>query len=69
MDVRNALIDFIGSFLMAFVVITGVTYLWNLIFHGAGAADWETSLALAIILGIALAWSRARERQKRGKGN
>lgn len=44
------------------VVGVAVTWLWRLARHGAGAVDWETSFRLAIILGIALPWLRARER-------
>ena len=66
MESKNALIDFIVSFLLVFVVLAGVTYLWNRVFHAAGAVDWGTSFALAVVLGIALTWGKVRARQKRG---
>ncbi len=53
---------------IALVVSVAVTWLWSLARHGAGVVDWEASFRLAIILGIALPWLRARERAglKRG---
>ena len=43
---------------MTFVVAAIVTYFWNLIAHGQGVVDWETSFRLAIIIGIALPVTR-----------
>jgi hypothetical protein len=38
-----------------------VTFLWNIIGHGASAVDWETSFRFAIIFGIILTWVKSRE--------
>ena len=64
MNIKRLLIDFVSSFLLVLVVVSIVTYLWSLIFHAAGAVDWETSFRLAIIFGIVLPWIKARDRKQ-----
>lgn len=64
MNIKRLLIDFVSSFLLVLVVVSIVTYLWSLIFHAAGAVDWETAFRLAIIFGIVLPWSKSRDRQQ-----
>ena len=54
MDTKSLVISFATTFAVALVVGVIVTFLWNLIFHGMAAVDWETSLRLAVILGIVL---------------
>jgi putative hemolysin len=46
--------------------VTGslVTFLWSLIGHGESTAAWETSFTFAILLGIILTWTKAREMRK-----
>ncbi len=66
MNIKRLLIDFIGLFLLVLVVTSVVTYLWNLVFHEAGAVDWETSFRLAIILGIVLPVTKVLEHKKPG---
>lgn len=51
---------FVSVFVVALVIAALVTYLWNLLGHGQSAVDWETSIRLAIILGIILAWTKSR---------
>ena len=50
--------DFVYYFLLAFgvtlIVNAIVVYLWNLIRHGKGMFNWETSFFFAIPLGIVL---------------
>ena len=58
MKIKGFLIGFVATFAVTLVVAAIVTYLWSLIFHGAGAIDWETSFLLAIILGIILPITR-----------
>ncbi len=65
MNIRPWLFNFVRSFLIVLVVASVITYLWNLVFHAAGAVDWETSFQLAIILGIVLTWEMGRERKQR----
>ena len=69
MNIKNLFVDFVSAFLLVLVVSSIVTYLWNLIFHAAGAVDWETSFRLAIIFGIVLPWVKARERKEQEKGS
>ena len=64
MDLKGLLVDFISSFFLVLVVALVTTYVWNLLFHEAGAFDYETSFRLAIILGIVLPWIKARERKQ-----
>ena len=56
MNIKTYFINFIISFILVFVLISVITYLWNLVFHENGSVNWETSFAMAIILGIVLAW-------------
>ena len=52
---------------LTLVVAVIVTFLYSLIVHGAGTIDWEVSFRLAIVLGIALPWMRARESKGKEK--
>ena len=65
MKATRVLADAAVTLAITLVVSVLVTYLWSLARHGAGAVHWETSFRLAIILGIALPWLRARERAAR----
>lgn len=67
MNIKRLLIDFVSSFLLVLAVVSIVTYVWGLIFHAAGAVDWETSFRLAIIFGIVLPWIEARNRKQQEK--
>jgi hypothetical protein len=42
------------TFCLTLVVSALVSWLWSLIRHGAGSADWETSFRLAVILGLVI---------------
>jgi len=68
MNIQSLLIDFVSTFLIVLVVTSIVTYLWSLIFHAAGAVDWETSFRMAIIFGILFPWINARVRKEQEKG-
>ncbi len=48
--------DFVTVFAVTLIVSTVVTFLWNLIGHGARTVDWETSSRSAIVFGIILSW-------------
>ena len=48
--VRQILVTFAVTFVTAVVV----TFLWSLVFAGAGSVDWETALVLAIAIGVAV---------------
>lgn len=67
MNIRELLIDFVTTFVLGLVVTAIVTFLWSLIFHGAGIVDWETSFRFAIIFGILFPWMRARESKQKEK--
>ena len=54
MSIKKIVIGFIIAFAISFLVTIGVTFLWNLAFHGVATIDWETSLRFAIVLGIIL---------------
>ena len=64
MNRKELLVRFITTFLVTFVAAVVVTFIWNLIRHGAGIADWEMSLRLAFILAIALLLSAALRRRE-----
>jgi hypothetical protein len=60
----GGLSEFLTTFSLTLLVSAAVTFLYNLAEHGTGSIDWETSVRLAIILGIVLTWFRNKE----GKG-
>lgn len=61
MSIKKILADFAITFVVTLVATVVVTFLWSLIFHEAGAVDWETSFRFAIIFGIVFPLSRAWE--------
>ncbi len=64
MNVRSFLIDMVMTMVLIFVVAVVVTWLYSLIAHGDGSADWGTAVRLAIILGVALPLARIRAGRK-----
>lgn len=54
MDVKKIIAGFIRVFAISLLVTLGITFLWNLVFHGTANVDWETSFRFAILLGIIL---------------
>ena len=65
MNMKELLINFVITFAVTLVVTAIVTFLYSFIVHGAGTVDWETSFRLAIILGIVLSWTKARESKEK----
>lgn len=63
MNIKKRFVEFVTVFAVALVATIIVTYLWNIIGHGASAVDWETSFRFAIIFGIILTWAKSRETQ------
>jgi hypothetical protein len=61
MNIRKLAVEFVTVFAVALVTVALVTFLWNIIGHGASAVDWETSFRFAIIFGIILTWNKSRE--------
>jgi hypothetical protein len=68
MNAKKLLADFGLTFVVAFLVAVFVTFIWNLIVHGAGGVDWETSFRLAIILGIVLPLTKSFRSRAEVKG-
>lgn len=54
MNLKRLLVEFAAVFAVTLATAAVVTFLWNLIAHGAGVIDWETSFRLAIVFGIIL---------------
>ena len=50
--------EFAVTFVLVLIVNAIVVYFYELIAHGNGAFNWETSVQLAIILGIVLPLTR-----------
>ena len=50
--IKRFLLHFVIVFAITFVVNAIIVYLWNLIRHGEGAFNWETTFFFAIVLGI-----------------
>ena len=56
MNIKKLVVEFGTLFAVTLVTVAIVTFLWNIIGHGASAVDWETSFRFAIIFGIILTW-------------
>ena len=65
MDIKKLVVEFVTVFAVALVVTAIVTFLWNIIGHGASTIDWETSFRFAIIFGIILTWVKSRENKEK----
>jgi len=61
MNIKKLVVEFGTVFAVALVITAIVTFLWNIIGHGANAVDWETSFCFAIMFGIILTWAKSRE--------
>jgi hypothetical protein len=61
MNIKKLVVEFGTVFAVALVTSAIVTFLWDIIGHGASAVDWETSFRFAIIFGIILTWVKSRE--------
>jgi hypothetical protein len=61
MNIKKLVVEFVTVFAVTLVTVALVTFLWNLIGHGASAVDWETSFRLATIFGIIQTWVKSRE--------
>ncbi len=65
MNLKRLVSEFATVFAVALVTTAIVTFLWNIIGHGASVIDWETSLRFAIIFGIILTWVKSRESKEK----
>ncbi len=61
MIIKKLVVEFVTVFVVVLATTAIVTFLWNIIGHGASAIDWETSFRFAIIFGIILTWIKSRE--------
>jgi hypothetical protein len=64
---KTFIINFLITVPVVFIVVTVITFLYNLIFHGIGIAEWETALKFALIFGIAFPLIKVIERRKKEK--
>lgn len=66
MIIKKLVVEFVTMFVAALATTAFVTFLWNVINHGASAIDWGTSFRFAIIFGIILTWvSRGKSKKSR----
>ncbi|MCC6300562.1 MAG: hypothetical protein IT314_14805 [Anaerolineales bacterium] len=65
MNIKKLAVEFATVFAVSLVTAAVVTFLWNLIGHGAGAVDWETTFRFALIFGIILSWSKSRDSKEK----
>lgn len=63
MDLKKFAMDFATTFAVVLIVGLVVSYLYDLIVHGAGLLEWESSIRFAIILGIVLPWVNQRQKK------
>jgi hypothetical protein len=61
MNIKKLVVEFVTVFSVALVITAIVTFLWNIIGHGASVVDWETSFRFAVIFGVILTWAKSRE--------
>ena len=61
MNIKKLVVEFGTVFAVVLVIAAIVTFLWNIIGHGASSMDWKTSFRFAIIFGIILTWVKSRE--------
>lgn len=61
MYIRKLVVEFALVFVVTLVIVTVVTFFWNLFGHGIKIIDWETSFRFAIIFGILLTWANHRK--------
>ena len=65
MNSKKLVIEFGTVFAVTLVTAALVTFLWNVVGHGTGIIDWESSFRFAIIFGIILTWAKSRETRER----
>ena len=65
MNIKKLVVEFSIVFAVTFVTTAIVTFLWNIIGHGASAVDCETSFRFAVIFGIILTWAKSRETKEK----
>jgi hypothetical protein len=65
MNIKRLLVEFVTVFAVTLIVCVIVTLLWNLIVHGAGTIDWETSFLFAILFGIIFPWIETRRSKEK----
>jgi hypothetical protein len=56
---KDSIIKFLLVLVLTFAVASAVSWLWNIVFHGNHAVDWEASARLALILALILTVSSA----------
>jgi len=61
MNLKKTIVGFIRVFAISLLATLGVTFLWNLVFHGVAKIDWETSFRFAILFGIILPIADSRK--------
>ena len=64
MNVKDLVTSFVIIGSIVFIVTLIVAYLYNVVVHGNGVLEWESSIRLALILGIALPIVRQLDRKK-----
>lgn len=65
MNIKRYLVGSVTVFAVTLIVCVIVTFLLNLIFHGTGTIDWETSFRFAIIFGIIFPWIETRRNKEK----
>ncbi len=67
MNLKSLLMNFIVTFVIAFIVAATATLLWNFFQSGSATVAWATSLRTALILGIAFPLVDALRNKSRSK--
>jgi hypothetical protein len=67
MNLKKLVSDFVTVFAVSLAVTGIVTLLGNLVVHGAGTIDWETSFRFALVFGIIFSWMETRRSKAGGR--
>lgn len=63
----NLVTSMLVTFVVTLVTAAVVTYVWSLVFHGAGAVDWEAAFVLGVAIGVAVPVADAVQRRSAGE--
>jgi preprotein translocase subunit SecF len=62
MNFKKLSLDFLLMFVITFVVSAVVSFLYSLIVHGQGVANWSMAVLFGIIVGIITPWIQRRNK-------
>jgi len=64
MHIKQVIVNFFIVSALTFVVASAVSFLYSLVLHGNGVADWGSAIRLAIILGFVITWVESKDKNQ-----